>query len=553
MWQIRGDIMKSNGISIRQRRIAFRFLVSLSPCLLVFLLCGCTSLSEYFHNGLKVGPNYKQASAPLAKDWIDAKALLDPADKRPRKDADDLTTWWKVFNDPVLDNLIDDAQKQNLTLRQAGFRILQARAQLGIVVGALFPQSQFASGGYERIGTSNEIAGGSSGGQSSRPRFFNQWNFGFALAWEMDFWGRFRRAVESADANLDASVFEYNDVLVTLLGDVATNYVQLRTLEKRIEYAKLNVGIQTETRDKAEARLKVDKNGALALDQAQALLKQTEAGISELEISLRLTNNRLCILLGIPPEDLHQRLNADAPAVVRIPSAAVDIDVGIPADLLRRRPDIRRAERQAAAVSAQIGIAESEFYPHITLAGTLGWSADSFKNLFRSSAFNGTFGPSAQWNILHYGRLVNNVRLQDARFQEALAAYQDRVLNAQQEVESGMVVFLKAQHRAKLQKESVEAAKKAGKIAYTVFAVNGVDFTTVSLIQQNLVQQQDTLAQAEGEIALGLIQLYKAVGGGWDVNADRCVPHVVMPQHRRHRAEELAPPSMVPATFGRPF
>lgn len=501
----------------------FHYWLRVCAHLLLLAPCGCTSISEYIHNGFKVGPNYAPAPAPLANNWIDSKDLFNADDRRPPHDSDHLIDWWRQFNDPALNDLIDTAAQQNLTLREAGFRILQARALRGIAASTLFPQSQFAQGSYNRIATSNETARDVS---FDRLRFFDQWNLGFSLAWEVDFWGRFRRAIESADANLDASIDDYNDVMVTLLSDVAANYVQLRTLQKRIEYAHLNVEIQRRTRDKARDRLNIDKNGALALNQAESLLKQTDASISELEISARLTNNRLCILLGIPPEDLQRKLNPSEPLhvllgipaglLVHVPSVPDDVTAGIPADLLRRRPDVRRAERQAAAQSALIGVAVSEFYPHIFLSGNLTYSADTFKKMFQPSALAGNVGPSIQWNILQYGRLVNNVRFQDAKFNELITAYQNRVLNAQQEVENGIVIYLKSRQRYQLQNESVEAAKKAERIASTVWAVSGVDFTTVSLIQQNLVQQQDTLAQTQGEQALGLIQLYKALGGGWE-------------------------------------
>lgn len=505
------------------RRSSKRLILAGFSFFLIFL-SGCTSLRDYVHNGFKVGPNYVQAPAPLANDWIDAK------DKR--KDPGDLSHWWRVFNDPVLDDLMCDAYRQNLTLREAGYRIMQARAQVGIAVGSIFPQSQFLSASY----TSTAISGATVNGPFQRTKNFGTYAFGFSLAWEVDFWGRFRRTIESADANLDAAVADYEDVLVTLLSDVASNYVQMRTLEKRIEFARKNVEIQTETMKKAEARLKVDANGALTLDQAIALLKQTEAGIPELEIAHRKATNQICILLGIPPEDLRARLGKG-----EIPTASPDVALGIPADLLRRRPDIRRAERHAAAQSALIGVAEADFYPHILLAGNLGYSAQTFKNLFTPAAFNGVFGPAVQWNVLNYGRILNNVRLQDGRFQELTTHYQSTVLGAQQEVENGIVTFLKAHERVIMQKQSVDAAQKAEDISKKRWLTNDVTFTTVSLIQQNKVQQDDTLAQVQGEIALGLIEIYKALGGGWEIRITGCEPGRTVPAGMQLPVIEQAP------------
>jgi NodT family efflux transporter outer membrane factor (OMF) lipoprotein len=436
-----------------------------------------------------------------------------------RKDSDDLSKWWAVFNDPALDQLICFAYQQNLTLREAGFRILQARAQVGIAVGNVFPQTQQMHGDHARTALSKETA--STSQLTVRgPRYFSQWDLGFNLAWELDFWGRFRRAIESADAILDASVEDYDDVLVTLLGDVATNYVQLRTTEQRIKYATENVTLQRKTVKVVEGREQVGVAKKLDVDQAKSILAQTEAGIPELEISLRQFANQLCILLGIPPEDLQSKLRPAA-----IPSATPDVAVGIPADLLRRRPDVRRAERLAAAQSAQIGIAEADFYPHISLIGTLGFSAAQLKDLLSGKAFNGTFGPSFQWNILNYGRIISNVRFQDAKFQELVAAYQNKVLTAQQEVENGLVTFLKAQRRTKLQGDSVKYADDAVKVVLAQYELGTVQITQLIQIEQNLVLQQDTLAQAQGEIATGLIQVYKALGGGWQIHNTGCDPN----------------------------
>jgi NodT family efflux transporter outer membrane factor (OMF) lipoprotein len=241
-------------------------------------------------------------------------------------------------------------------------------------------------------------------------------------------------------------------------------------------------------------------------------LAQTESLIPELEIALRQTQNHLCTLLGVPPEDLLAKLGQAA-----IPTAPPEVGVGIPADLLRRRPDVRRAERLAAAQSAQIGVAEADFYPAIAISGTIGYSAQQFKDLWGPTAFTGTVGPSFQWNILNYGRILNNVRLQSAKFQEAVAAYQETVLKANQEVEDGLATFFKAQRRARFLAVSVDEALEAVKLVLIQYEKGTVDFTRVTQLQQTLVLQQDSLAQAQGEIARGLIQVYKALGGGWEI------------------------------------
>jgi NodT family efflux transporter outer membrane factor (OMF) lipoprotein len=470
---------------------------------------GCTTLREWVHNGFKVGPNYGQPPVQTAADWIDAR------DPRVHKQTEDLSQWWAVFNDPALDSLICFASQQNLSLREAAFRVLQARAQLGIDVGELFPQTQDFSGSVARTARSGAAAGAG----VNAPRSFGQFTLGFNLVWELDVWGRFRRLIESDWAALDASVEDYDAVLVTLLGDVATSYTQMRTTEQRIAYAKQNVAIQEETLRIVDARFRAGTGNQLDVDQARSTLDQTRAAIPELEIALRQSTNRLCTLLGVPPEDLRAKLG-EGP----IPTAPTDVAAGLPADLLRRRPDVRQAERQAAAQSARIGVAEAELYPHFTLDGNLGLSSAGINTLFSQRAMNGSVGGSFTWNILNYGRLRNNVRLQDARFQELIAAYQQSVLTASEEVENGLVQFLKAQERAKLQASSVDAAERAVRIALAQYRAGTVDLTRVTLLQQTLVQQQDTLAQARGEIVTGLIQVYRALGGGWEIRVNGCDP-----------------------------
>jgi NodT family efflux transporter outer membrane factor (OMF) lipoprotein len=473
------------------------------------LTCGCTSFQDYIHNGFKVGPNYERPPAPVAKNWIDAD------DVRVRSEADDISKWWTVFNDPALDSLICLAYQQNLTLREASFRVLQARGQLAISVGNLFPQTQTMNGSYTRSALSIETANSSF--FNSGKRWFQQWGYNFNVGWEIDFWGRLRRAVESNEATLDASVEDYDDVLVTLLGEIATNYIELRTLEQRLEYTRTNVELQRATLKIVQGGVNVKLLNELDLDQARSTLEQTEAEVPELEIAARLLNNQLCILLGIPPEELHAKIGSG-----HIPTAPVDVAVGIPADLLRRRPDIRRAERIAAAQSAQIGIAEAEFYPIISFDGNLGWSAQRIANLVTEPGIAGSLGPAFSWNILNYGRILNNVRVQDARFQELVATYQNTVLAAQQDVENGLITFIRAQTRAKLQNQCVIDAEKAVKIALAQYTAGVIDLTRVTLLQQTLVQQQDTLAQAQGEIGVGLVQVYKALGGGWQIRLAGC-------------------------------
>lgn len=470
-------------------------------CLAVYL-SGCTSLPQYIRNGFKVGPNYCRPAAPVAEHWIDAD------DQRIRSETDDISQWWAVFNDPVLNELIQSAYQQNLTLREAGFRVLEARAQRGIAVGMFFPQAQAANGGYTRTGVSINVANR----VATPTRWFDTWSNGFAVAWEIDFWGRFRRAIEAANAELDASVENYDDVLVTLLGDVAANYVEIRIRDRQIELASQSLVLFEQILKVPEARYKADANNKIPYDMARANVAQAQALIAELEIGRRYAEIRLCILLGIPPQDLRATLGDGS-----LPTPPVDVAVGIPADLLRRRPDVRRAEREAAAQSARIGIAEADFYPAISLTGSAGYASQKLGNLFAPHSFRGTIGPGFNWNILNYGRIVNNVRLQDAHFDALMTAYQQSVLKANGEVETALIWFLKSQARSQALATSSGAWRDAVKLVTAQFEADKIEFVPVGYVQQNLLTQQNEAIQAQGDVSLALIDVYRALGGGWQI------------------------------------
>lgn len=496
------------------------------PIALVLLLMsslpGCGSIKNYFHNGFKVGPNYTPPCASVAEDWIDD-------DPRIRRFSDDLNGWWTVFDDPQLNGLIQASYQQNLTLREAGFRILSARAQYGYAKGNFFPQLQTAQGGYSRLNVADN--------------FFDQWDFGFNLAWELDFWGRYRRAIAAAEATLDASVHNYDYVLVTLLGDVATSYVDIRTTQERIRLAENTLRIQEDVLKFIEERLKAGAAGVTELDRAQAESnwKQSEAQIHDLKIMLRTAENQLCILLGMPPEDLTPWM-ASGPQQ-SIPKAPSFVAVGIPAELLSRRPDLRELERLVAAQAEQIGIAETDWFPAISINGTLGWQATSLSNLFTPQAQTASIGPSFQWKILNYGRILNNVRYQEAEYQRLITVYQNTALQAAAEAENGIVKFTQGAERAQALEESVDAAYRALGVVVAQYeaGLGGVDFNRYATILQSLVQQQDTWAQARGQNAQGMIDIYRALGGGWQI---RLAP---VPEKQGILSDTLPVPDMPPA------
>jgi NodT family efflux transporter outer membrane factor (OMF) lipoprotein len=492
--------MVGRGVRRRVRSVNVRFLGGLVGTAL--LASGCTSLTEFVHNGLKVGPNYERPPAPLAPAWIDA------ANPQVKSVPADYSAWWTLFRDPVLDELVRTAYAQNVNLRVAGTRVLEARAQRAIAVGTLFPQKQTANGAFTHTQVSDNIA------NVPPQRFFDDWATNLNASWEIDFWGKIRRTIESTEDFVESSIDDYDNVMVTLIGDVATAYVQYRILEQQIAYTQENIRIQRDSLRVATARWRGGQTSQLGVAQASSLLEQLEATIPVLEIGLRQANNQLCVLLGMPPAELVAKLGPRDPIVPRSPPEVI---VGIPADLIRRRPDLRSAERLIAAQNAQIGVAEADWYPSFFINGTLGYEAKDLSKLFDSKSFTGQVGPAFQWNILNYGRILNNVRLQDFKTQELVGVYQQKVLAAAQEVENGIISFLNSQREAQHLAASVKDSALALKLATDNFQAGTIDYTPVFVAEQFLVQQQNAYAQAQGDIALGLIQVYRAVGGGWEL------------------------------------
>jgi NodT family efflux transporter outer membrane factor (OMF) lipoprotein len=465
---------------------------------------GC-SLPQWARNGFQVGPEYRKPVAAIADDWIDSN---DPRVlEQPPEHAD----WWAVFQDPVLNDLVQTGYQQNLTLREAGARVLQARAQRAVVAGNLFPQEQAISGGYSRkqIGV---LAQPSLLPAPGFQRSFDDWLVAGNLSWELDIWGRFRRAIESADAGLDASVEEYDAILVCLIAEVVTAYIDIRTFEQRLQYARQNVQTQEKSLQLTQAREEEGKTGKISVYLSESNLEATKASIRPLEIGLRQANNRLCTLLGQPTVDLFPSLGEG-----HIPAAPAEVAIGIPADLLRRRPDVRAAERRVAAQSAQIGVAAAELYPSIAITGEIFVSAEEFQDLFKSLSTGGSIGPSFRWNVLNYGRIMNNVNVQDARFQELIATYQNAVLTANEEVESALVSFLQTQEQVKSLAASVQATQQALELELLNFKEGETDFSGVFVLQGDLAVKQDQLAASQGEVVASLVAVYKALGGGWQI------------------------------------
>src|SRR5216683_919976 len=476
--------------------------------------------------GCLVGPDFSAPSAPIADKWLEANS--PSVDTRNQEYRD----WWKVFHDPVLNRLIETAYNQNLTLISAGTRVLEARAQLGVAIGEFYPQLQQGKGSviYDRPSHADPTAA-----PQSLIRNFWRDALGLTVNWELDFWGKFRRGIESADAAYLASIAGYDEALVTLLGDVATTYIGIRTLQTQIQIARENVVKQKKALAIAEAKFHGGTATKLDVYQAENVLGATEATIPQLTAQLKQGLNALRVLLGMAPEPLNDLLGRS----IQIPVPPTDVAVGIPADLVRRRPDIRAAELAAAAQSAQVGIAEADLYPAFSLLGTFGTVASNINGNKLSQVFQGKgitfgFGPSFQWNILNYGQITNTVRVQDAKLQGLLVDYQNAVLKAQQQVEDGLASFLQGREQVEFLRKSVAAADAALGLAILQWNLGTRDFTTVLTAEQNLYTAQNNLAMAEGGVSTGLASVYRALGGGWQIRADNeFVPAATAEEMRR--------------------
>jgi len=464
----------------------------------------------------EVGPDYVRPEEAVNDEWLEGET-----DARVKPGAPQPAEWWKVLKDPVLDSLIERAHAENLSLRIAGVRVLQAMAARGIAVGTLFPQSQTVGGAYSR----SKAPDGAPGSP-----YASSWNLGFDAVWELDFWGKFRRSIQAADGVLDASLANYDAVMVSLFSEIAIAYVQLRTLQVRLEIARKNVKTQEDGLRLANTRFETGATSELDPAQARSLLAQTRSDIPFFEAQIRQTLYRIAFLLGSPPTaDL-----ADLEKPGKIPDVPAEIAVGIPADLLRRRPDIRLAERQAAAQSARIGVAEADLYPAFFLSGSLGLASNSASTLFDSGSWTGAIEPGFSWPVLNYGRLKNNVRVEDAEFQAAIENYRNVVLAAAQEVESGIAAYLGGLDQASRLAEAVEESQKSLDLANIQYAEGTADFQRVLDSLEGLQRLQDALTVTQGQAVAYLISTQRALGGGWEVRRGM---DIVPEETRREMAE----------------
>jgi NodT family efflux transporter outer membrane factor (OMF) lipoprotein len=474
------------------------------PALLsVMLLAGCAM----------VGPNFTTPVSEVPEAWSNVD------DPRIEPTREEHANWWQAFNDPALNALIEKAYEGNLGLQIAGLRVYEARAALGRVEGFLYPQSQRIGARVTRIELSENaepISNLPDVVADNTDTSFSNYGVGIDAIWELDFWGRYRRGIEAADANLAGSIANYDDMLVTLTGEVASAYVILRTLEERLAIAQRNVDVQKRSLKIADVRFRNGITTELDVQQAKALLYNTESLIPFLEAGIVKAKHVISLLLGQPPGQLSEILSQSQ----SIPVGPESIAVGVPGELLRRRPDVRRAEMMAAAQSNLIGVAKADLYPAFRLVGSVGYVADSTGDIFESDSFAGVGGFGVMYKFLNYGRLKNNVRIQDARFQQLVTAYQLTVLAAAREVDDALVSFLSAQEESRLKANSATAAERAVELALILYRDGVTDYTTVLDTQRIQLLQQDALVAARSQVGLQLIAAYKALGGGWQMKED---------------------------------
>jgi NodT family efflux transporter outer membrane factor (OMF) lipoprotein len=489
-----------------------------------------------------VGPDFTRPEADVREAWreqgagqLDTKGAVDPM-------------WWKSFNDPTLDRLIELAFHQNLDLQIAGLRIVEARAQLGIATGRLLPQTQQIFAQANAVGVSAATPNLPTGFNTH----FGDFQLGFDAAWELDFWGKFRRGVEAENANLLATNADYANALVSLTAEVARTYVTIRTDEVLVKLTEENIKVQEGGLSIAQARHEHGATSELDVAQAATLLESTRSTLPQLTAALQQARNALSTLLGQPSGAVDALLGAPGD----IPAPGAKVSIGVPAELLRRRPDIRSAELFAAAQCARIGVARADLFPSFSLAGTIGYRL-STPAVVSGNPLNDIFyavGPAVNWPFLNYGRLTNQVRVQDARYQQLIVGYRSTVLKAAQEVEDSATGFVSQQAAQEAAQRSVTAALRAAEISVTMYREGATDYQRVLDAERSLLQEQTTLAQTRSQVTTNLIALYKALGGGWEVRqGEPIVPQPMQEEmHKRTSWGDMLTQPPLPDSKGNP-
>lgn len=458
-----------------------------------------------------VGPDYRRPELATPAAWA-----FEPA-RGAEASAVELAAWWTSFGDPLLEALVREALAGNLDLREARLRVVEARAARGVVAADFFPQVD-ATGGYSR----------SRGSEATDQGRFNSrditegsdlFELGFDASWEIDVFGRIRRGVEAAEADIEAALEDERAVRVSLAAEVARNYLELRTAQSRLLIARRNTAIQSDALDLARSRFEAGLTSELDVARAEAQLFGTRATAPVFQSQARTAAYRLGVLLGKAPGALLEELGVreSDPSASMIPTTPARIPVGLPSALLSRRSDLRRAEREVAAQSARVGVATAALFPRFSVTGSFGLQSADAGDFFEGDARFWSIGPAFRWPVLEWGRLRQNIRVQDARFEQALVRYERSLLTALEEVDAALVRFAKEQDRRDELRRAVEADLRAVDLAQTLYARGLTDFSAVIDAQRQLLIEQDRLAESDGLVVTNAIALYKALGGGWEV------------------------------------
>ena len=458
-----------------------------------------------------VGPDFVEPDVAWLHEW--QSDLYGQVGQPEQQAQADLRFWTQLFNDPVLNGLIETARRENPTLQVAGLRILESRALLGIAGSGRYPQLQRATGNVAYVDEQQE------GGAAPTDQSFTSYSAGFELGWELDFWGRFRRSIESANAAYLASVTSQQDVQVLLSAQVADLYFAYRTTQLRIEMTRYNVGLQKRSLDITQQVFEAGEDSELDVQQAKTQYLSTLAVIPDLEASLIRLRNALAALLGRTPDKLPELESAPGPLPAIEPLGIQ----GIPSELLLRRPDVRSSAWRIAAQSAQIGVAKADYFPAISLLGTIGWSGSSLSGASDTTRL--VAGPALTWNLFDYGRIRNNVRLQDARLQQAIVLFQDDVLQAAREIDDAAIGVVKTAEQNLILKDALQAAERSLDLANTLYLEGHADFQRVLDAQLALFVQAERELLSRGAHVSTVVALYKSIGGGWtDMSMEQMIP-----------------------------
>ncbi len=472
------------------------------------LLTGCATVGpDYVPPEKKVPEKFNTASgtgenAKSISPQSDKKGE-DPTEKIPvkRVTPEMLSDWWNTLEDPVLTQLVERAVKGNLDLKLAQSRLREERARRGIARADRFPTID-ASGSVTRQKTSDETTLGKEN---------DLYSTGFDASWEVDLFGGIKRSVESAEASLEARQEELNDTLVSLVAEVALNYVEIRSFQARLEAAEKSRKSQEDTLQIVQDRLDSGLTTTLSLEQAKYNLESTKSEIPTLLTGIEQGKNGLAVLLGDFPGALKQKLET----YKNIPITPVEVAIGVPANLLRRRPDVRQRERELAAQTALVGVATADLYPKLTLFGSIGLESLSAASLFTGPAAAFQIGPQVTWNVFDAGRIRQNIKVESERQEQALIQYESSVLTAVNDVENALIDYADEQVRRKSLLKSTQSAQRAADLARELYTAGLSDFIGVLDAERALFSFQDQLASSEGQVTSNLIRLFKALGGGW--------------------------------------